>query len=289
MADALALPFLQRALIGGALMGLLGGYFGTFVVQRRLVFLGDGLAHSAFGGIALGLLLGTSPLAIGVPFTVLVAAGITWLQQRTRLGPDTAVGIFFAVSMALGIIFLSLKVGFAPDAFSFLFGSILAVRTSDLWITGGVVLIAAATAKLWRRWAYATFDRELAQADRVPVQRDDYLLSIFVAVAVVAGIKLVGIVLVTAFLVIPAATARLLARSLVSMTAGAMAIGVGSALLGLVASYQLDLPSGATIILSQAAIFFAAFGLVTLRERRDVPTEVTDGGVADPSDTSDAS
>ncbi len=261
MLEALHMPFLQRALIAGALMGLLGGYFGTFVVQRGLAFLGDGLAHAAFGGVALGILLNTSPLAVAVPFTMAVAVGITWVRQRTRLGADTSVGIFFAVSMALGIIFLSMKEGYAPDAFAFLFGSILAVTSADLWITTAVVVLVAAAWPLWGRWAYATFDRELALADRVRVVRHDYLLSILVAVSIVVGIKLVGIVLITAFLVIPAATARLFSRSLATMTVLAVSVGVVTALGGLLASYAFDMPSGATVILSQALVFFGGLAV----------------------------
>jgi zinc transport system permease protein len=146
-------------------------YYGVLIVQRGLSFLGDGLAHAAFGGVALGLLLGAEPLWIAVPFTVAVAVGITWVRERTELGGDTAVGIFFAVSVALGVVFLSLKRGYSTDAFTYLFGSILAVTRADLWVTALMVLIAAATGPLWRRWAYATFDRELALADRQPVLR----------------------------------------------------------------------------------------------------------------------
>ncbi len=273
MLDALLLPFMQRALIAGVLMGLLGGYFGVFVVQRRLAFLGDGLAHAAFGGVALGLLLDTSPLAVAVPFTVLAAAGMTWLKPRTRLGDDTAVGIFFAVSMALGIVFISLKAGFAPDAFAFLFGSILSVRGGDLAVAASLSVLVALSWRLWGRWAYATFDPELARGDRIPVQRDNYLLAILLALTVVTGIKLVGVVLVTAFLIIPAASARLLSASYAAMTLLAMAVGAASAIGGLLASYSLDLPSGATIILAQAALFGLALISAEAGRRRRVPDD----------------
>lgn len=251
-------PFMQRALAAGLLIALLGGYFGVFVVQRGLAFLGDGLAHAAFGGVALALLLNTEPLRIAIPFTVAVAAAITWVRDRTRLGADTAVGIFFSVSVALGVIFLAQKTGYAADAFTFLFGSILAVGAEDLWVAVATVAVTAAALPVWGRWALASFDRELALADRLPVRRDDYLLDILIAVVVVTGVKLVGIVLVTAFLVIPAATARLASRTLAGMTALAIADGIASVLAGLWVSYRLDLPSGATVILAQATIFFAA-------------------------------
>lgn len=258
MTDILGLAFVQRALIAGVLLGLLGGYFGAFVVQRGLGFMGDGLAHAAFGGVALGLLLEAEPLSIAVPFTVLVALGITWVRERTELGSDTAIGVLFSVSVALGVVFLSMRHTYSADAFAFLFGSILAVTQTDLWTTGAFGLAVVVASRMWSRWAYATFDRELARADGLSVGRDDYLLSAFLAVSVVVGVKLVGIVLITAFLVIPSATARLLARSFSTMTWGAMVIGVVSAVAGLALSYAVDVPSGATIVLVQSVFFFTA-------------------------------
>jgi zinc transport system permease protein len=258
MIELFNFPFMQRALISGILVGFLASYYGVFVVQRGLSFLGSGLAHAAFGGVALGLLLHSEPLWIAVPFTVFVAIGITWVREQTELGGDTAIGIFFSVSMALGIIFIFLRREYSSDAFTYLFGSILAVTTTDIWITAAIVLITLFSWKFWQRWAYTSFDRELAQADRIPVTRDDYFLSILIAITVVTAIKVVGIVLIAAFLVIPAATARLLSRTFRTMTLFSIFIGVISAVIGLVLSYYLDVPSGATIILFQALLFFAA-------------------------------
>lgn len=258
MFEMLTLPFMQRALIAGAMVGFLASYYGVFVVQRGLSFLGSGLAHAAFGGVALGLLLHSEPLWIAAPFTVIVALGIFWVRERTELGSDTAIGIFFSVSMALGIIFLFLRREYTSDAFTYLFGSILAVTKIDIRITGIIVLITLFTLPLWRRWAYTSFDRELAEADHLPVVRDDYLLAVLIAITIVVAIKVVGIVLIAAFLVIPAATARLLSHTFRSMTILSIIVGVLSALIGLFVSYYLDVPSGATIILLQAVLFFVA-------------------------------
>jgi zinc transport system permease protein len=262
MGDILGMAYFQRALLGGILVGGLASYYGTFVVQRGLSFLGSGLAHAAFGGIALGILLGLDPLVVAVPFTLVVAAGIVWLQQRTHLAADTTVGIFFAVSMALGIIFLAMTPRFTTDAFAYLFGSILYVTPLDLWISGALALGALGTSfTLWRRWAFATFDRELAQSEGLPCRRDDYLLALLLAVVTVVSIKVVGMTLIAAFLVIPPAAARLVARTFSGMTILSVLIGISSSIVGMVASVQMDLPPGPVIIMVQAAAFVVALAI----------------------------
>lgn len=261
MIELFGMPFMQRAFAAGCLVGFLASYFGVFVVQRRLSFLGTGLAHAAFGGVALALLLQTEPLLIAVPFTIIVALGINWIRTSTGLAGDTAVGILFAVAVALGVVFLSLRHDYSADAYTYLFGSILAVSEVDIWVTGAVAVAALAVLPMWSRWAYATFDPELARADGLPVLRHDYMLSVFLAVTVVVAVKVVGILLVAAFLVIPAAAARLVAATFFSMTLISILIGIASAVAGLLMSYVLDLPSGATIILVQAALFAITMAL----------------------------
>jgi zinc transport system permease protein len=256
--EALALPFFRRALVAGLIVGALGSYYGVFVVQRRLSFLGVGLSHAAFGGVALGLLLQVNPLWTALPFTVVVALAITWVTQHSAVSSDTAIGVFFSAAIAMGVVLLTFKQSYTADAFTYLFGSILAVRAVDLWVLGGIALLAAGTLPLWGRWAYATFDRDLARADGVPVDRDDYVLAALLAVTVVAAVKVVGIVLAAAFFVIPAAAARLLSRTFTQMTLLAVALGSATAAVGLLGSYAFDLPSGAAIILGQTAVFGVA-------------------------------
>lgn len=256
MFEFISLPFMQRALIAGILVGFLASYYGVFVVQRGLGFLGSGLAHAAFGGVALGILLDKEPLLIAVPFTVLIAIGITYVKNKTNLAGDTTIGIFFSVSMALGIIFIFMKRQYTSDAFNYLFGSILAVSLTDVISPAILIVITLIFSSFWKRWAYTSFDRELAQADRVPVQFDDYILSVLIAVTIVVSIKVVGIVLIAAFLVIPPAASRLINKSFSRMTIFSIVFGISTAILGLWISYYLDVPSGATIILLQALIFF---------------------------------
>lgn len=268
LVEALHMPFVQHAFIAGMLVAVVAGYFGAFIVQRGMSFLGDGLAHAAFGGVALGLLLNVEPLYIAAPFTLLAALGIMWIRERTALGSDTTIGVFFALSVALGVIFLSFRQQYTVDAFSYLFGSILFITASDIWVAAGLTLATALTIPLWPRWAYATFDREIAQTDRIPVKRDDYLLVAFVAVTVVVAVKLVGIVLIASFLVIPAAAARLVSRSFATMTVWSIALACISATIGLAVSVLLNLPSGATMILTMSVLFFVAVGLGYKRNSR---------------------
>ncbi|GMU91650.1 MAG: zinc ABC transporter permease [Candidatus Hydrogenedentota bacterium] len=264
MLEPFSPAFMQRALIGGALVGFISGYFGVFIVQRRMAFLGSGLAHAAFGGVALGILIDASPLWVALPFTVVVALAIVWIRERTALAEDTAIGVLFAVSMALGIVFISIKEGFAGDAFAYLFGSILAVSRQDLILAAATAILSICTFPLWRAWAYASFDRNLARTDRHQVIRHDFALAAAMAVAVVVSIKLVGIVLIAAFLVLPAASARVVSKTFRQMTMLSVLIGVISPLIGLYVSYFANLPSGATIILMQAALFVAALGVKRL-------------------------
>jgi len=257
---ALQLPFMQNALIAGLAVAAMSGLLGVFMVQRRMSFLGDGLAHSAFGGVALALFLGVSqPLWLALPFALVVALGITFVRERTGLSNDTTIGIFFAVSVALGVLFVSLKRDYTVDAWHWLFGSILGVSRGDLWIILGVTLISmAALSYLWQQLAYATFDEELAATDGVRVRRLEYTLLALAALIIVASVRVVGVILMAAYLVIPAAAARLLSKSLFTMTLLSVLIGIVSTALGLVVSFFLDVPSGSTIVLTQASFFIVA-------------------------------
>lgn len=262
--------FMQRAVAAGLVIAVMTGLLGTFVVQRGLAFLGDGLAHASFGGIAMGAWVSYAagragilqePLLLALPFTLLTALGIAWVRDRTRLSSDTTIGVFFAVSVALGVLFVSI---IPPDenvvdVWHLLFGSILAVGPGDLALILGVAaVVVVALLLLWGRLAYATFDPELARTDGVRVRRLEYALFALAAVAVVVSAQVIGVVLMASYLVIPAATARLLSRTLAQMTLLAVLLGVASTLGGLVASFWLDVPSGSTIILAQALLFALA-------------------------------
>jgi len=273
--EALAFPFFQRALFAGLAIAVMAGLLGVFVVQRRLSFLGDGLAHAAFGGMGIGAFvivaadlagsqmgLVNHPILIALPFSMLAALVIAWLRRGTRLSSDTAIGVSFAVSVALGVLLFSLippDANLGVSAMDLLFGSILGVRASDLWLIVAVAVLASALLlRLWGRLGYATFDDELARGDGINTDRLELVLFLTAAVIIAVSASVVGIILMAAYLVIPAAAARLLARTLAQMTVLAVLIGLVSTVAGLALSFYLDVPSGATIVLTQAALFVPA-------------------------------
>ena len=259
--------FVLRALGAGAALGAVGAVLGVFVVQRGLGLLSDGLAHATFGGLALGLLVSTTvdgAMWAALPFTVLVALGIQYVRRHTTLGGDVATGVFFAVSFAAGILFLGLRPASATpvNVEGLLFGSLLAVSPGALAVILVVaVIVVVVLAVIGPRLAYATFDPELAALSGVPVARLEYVLLALTALVVVVGVKTVGVVLVSAFVVIPAATANLLGRTPARIAVLAVALGVGGTAFGLFASYHLNVATGATIILTLGALFFLALVL----------------------------
>lgn len=274
--------FMQRALLAGCMIAVASGLVGTFVVQRRLSFLGDGLAHAVFGGMGVGAfvlvsagLLGSSrsflhyPMLIALPVAVGTGLLITFVKRRTVLSSDTTIGVFFALAVAVGLFFFTripvdTPLGF--DVMDLLFGSILAVGAVDLSMIAGVAAVAVLVLTLyWGRLAYATFDEELAQADGVNTAHAEYTLVATTAAVVAVSSVVVGIVLMTAYLVIPAAAARLVSLTLLGTTIRAVIIGVTTTAAGLVASFLVDAPSSSVLIMFQAALFGVAWGVWRLR------------------------
>jgi zinc transport system permease protein len=266
MSEILGLGFFQRALLAGFLLSVVCGALSVFVILRRMAFVGVGISHSAFGGVALGFLLGVDPLWTGVGFSMLVALAIEWAQSRGHLEEDAAIGIFFAASMALGVVFLHLSRTYNVDVFGFLFGNILAIGGRQV-VEILVVTLAVLTAVLafYKELVFLSFDEEMAWVSGVPVKALRYFFLVLMALVIIASIYLVGIILVAALLVIPGAIARNLTRHITSMMAVSIGVAVSSSLGGLFASAALDWPSGATIVLLLSLAFFASALLVRRR------------------------
>jgi zinc transport system permease protein len=252
-------PLFQRAILAGCVLAALLALLGVLVTARGLAYLGDGLAHAAFGGIALGLFLGLkTPLLVAVPFTAVAAIGIGMLRRKGGMRSDVAMAVLFAVCFAVGIVLLR-KVKRTEEAFdpeSLLFGSIFLVGDQDLYVVLGIASITTVFFLfVWTRIAYATFDEELARLSGIHVGWLETALLALLAAVVVAAIRLAGVVLVSAFLVIPAATGRMIGRSLAGVVGWAMLFGVLGVLLGFVGGHALDWPEGATIVLTLALLF----------------------------------
>lgn len=256
--------FMQRALLAAIGIGLVCGVLGFFVVLRRLAFIGVGISHSAIGGVAIGLLLGVSPLLTGAAFAVAVALAIAGLARRSPLSQDALIGVFFSGSMALGVVLFSLERGYQADLFGYLFGNVLAISSGELValaLTGGVIL--ATLAATFHEHLFVAFDDEIAQAYGHRVQWLDTLLLTLVAATVVIGVRLVGVLLIEALLVVPAAAATLWARGYRNQLLISTALAVTSGVAGLAIAFRLDLAAGGTI----ALVAIAAFTLALLTRR----------------------
>ena len=269
MIELLAMGFLQRALVAGIMVSLLCGMLSVFVILRRMAFIGVGISHSAFGGVALGFLLAVNPLWTGIGFAVLVALAIEWAQTHSRVEEDTAIGIFFAASMALGLVFLHLSHTYNVDVFGFLFGNILAIGTKQLVeISLVTAVVLALTLAFYKELVFLSFDEEMAWVSGVPVRALRYLFLVMLALVVIISIYLVGIILVAALLVIPGATAQNLTGHIRSMILTSAAVALGSAVGGLLLSCLLDFPTGATIVLLLALAYLLTIGVPWLRSRQ---------------------
>ncbi len=257
--------FMQRALIAALGIGALCGALGFFVVLRRLAFVGVGISHAALGGVALALWLGVAGWLGGLLFAVGAALAIAWIGRR-GVAEDTAIGILFAASMALGVALFSLRPGSSPDLFAALFGNVLAITEAELWTLGAATLaVAAAMRWLFRPLLLLAFDTELAEAYGHPVFRLNAALLALIAGVVMLGVRLVGVILVEALLVIPAATAALWAAHYRAQLAAGALLGAGAGGLGLMAAFALDLPAGAAIALTSFGGFVLSLALRGLR------------------------
>jgi zinc transport system permease protein len=257
MIELLSYDFMRSALAAGIAASVLCGIVGIYVILNRIVFISDGIAHAAFGGIGLGYFLGLDPLVFGVISALATALGIGTISSRTRVTEDTAIGVFLATGMALGIVFMSLARGYARDLYGYLFGNILSVTWQDVAIIVGItVAVIFLVALLYKEFLVMSFDPTYGEAIGIPVRRMKLLLLCMVAFSVVMLIKIVGIILVIALLTIPGAISRQHIKGLPGIMAGAILLGMVFVTVGLFVSYYLDVPSGATIILTAAATFF---------------------------------
>lgn len=262
----LSYGFIQRAYLAGSLVAGLCGILGLFLVLRRLSLIGDGLSHVSFGAIALGLLLGVYPFYIAVPVAIVASWLILRLSAKTRISGDAAIGIVSSVGVAVGVVLASLARGFNVDLFSFLFGSILAVSLAEMWLAAVLSLAVLLTVVLFYRDLFAvTFDEEHARISGVNIGWIDFLFTTLTAIAVVLAVRIVGVMLVSALLVIPASASLQLARSFRGALLLSGSGAILAVLIGVSVSFAFSLPAGATVVLVSVVLLVLAYGWRRLR------------------------
>lgn len=260
LTDPLAYSFMQRGLLAALMVGILCSVIGCYVVLRSMAFLGDAMAHAVLPGIAIAYLLGGSLAAGAIVAAVLVALGISFVSRKGAIKEDTAIGILFTAALALGIALISSIRTYAVDLTHILFGNVLGVSTADLWLTGvlgSFILIAMLLA--YRPFLVISFDPVLAATLRLRVGLVRTFLLVLLALTIVISIQTVGVALAAAMLVTPGATAYLLTRRLPAMMMAAAVIGALSSIIGLYASYYLNIASGAAVVLAATFFFLLAF------------------------------
>ncbi len=265
-ADPLEFEFMRRALLAVALVGVVSAVVGAFVVVRGMAFIGDALAHASFAGVAAAFALGISIYAGAIVAGVVTALGIAFISQRGRLHFDAAIGVLFVGAFALGIVIVSRQENYTADLFSFVFGNVLGVGWDDLLlmaVTGA--LVVALVGMFYKELLLTAYDPTVAAATGIPTGLMEYGLLALIALSTVVALQAVGIVLVIAMLVTPAATASLLVRRLhLIMLVGAV-LALASAVIGLYVSYYAEVASGATIVLVATALFAIALLLAPQR------------------------
>ncbi|MCX7625759.1 MAG: metal ABC transporter permease [Candidatus Sumerlaeaceae bacterium] len=274
--DMVHYEFWRYAVAGGLIIALVCSVLSVYVVLRRMAFIGQGISHSAFGGVALGIYFfgAGSHATLGIYGTALIfCILVAWLIANTtkegQISEDSAIGIFLVVSMALGIIFFKAARGYSQDATTYLFGSVLAMTQEELWLIAGLSLIVLLP--LWilqKELLFYTFDSRMARVVGVPVNFLHYLLLTLLSITIVISARLIGIVLISAFLVLPAATAQLLCSRFTTLLMSSVVLGVGCTLVGLMLSCATDAPAGAAIVLVQFAVFLGAVAWKRLRQGR---------------------
>lgn len=252
--------FIQRAFLAGSFTAIACALLGMFLVLRKMSLIGDGLAHMSFGAIALGLFLGVYPFAVAVPIAIVGAVLILKLSERSKMYGDAVIGMVSVVGLAVGVLLASLGGGFNVDLFSYLFGNILAIGALEVWLSVGLSLgVILAIALFYWDFFSMTFDEEYAMVSGTKTEMLNIFLAILTALTVILSVKVVGILLVSALLILPAMTALQREKRFFRAMLVSVFISLAGVVLGILLSFFFDIPSGATIVLLLALGFVLAF------------------------------
>ena len=257
--------FMRNALYASLLVGVACGLIGTLVVLNRIVFLGGGIAHAAYGGIGLAYYFGQNPMLGAILFSILSALGMGLVHLRTKARSDTLIGVMWSIGMAIGIIFVSLTPGFKADLMSYLFGSLLAVSGADLRLMAVVVLLVIAfVVLLYRSLQAISFDETFSTVRNLPVAVLYLVMLVMIGLTVVVAMRVVGLIMVIAMLTIPPATANLFLKDMKGMMLLSIGLGWLFSTIGLIVSFALNLQAGSVIILVASLSYLLAAGVKKL-------------------------
>jgi zinc transport system permease protein len=259
MFEILSSAFMQKALLVGIIVSLISGLVSVFVVLRQMSFIGAGISHAAFGGVAIGFFTGINPTVTAILYCIAVAIGIELVSRKGKVSEDVSIGIFFASSIALGIVLVSLSKEYNVDLFGYLFGNILAITDREVLLSLFVAVLVIGVIILFLKEIFMTsYNEEIARVSGIPVRGINILFLIALSVSIVISMKIVGIILISALLVIPGATAQLFAKNLYLMIVISCGVAVLSTVLGLFFSYEFDIAPGGSIVLTATALFLTA-------------------------------
>ncbi|MCC5666940.1 metal ABC transporter permease [Nostoc sp. CHAB 5784] len=266
LVSLLTFPFMQRAIVGAVLMGILGGMLGSFVTLRQLSFFSHAVGHAALVGVALGVLLQINPTWMLLPFTLVFGVIVLYFIDKTDLGSDSVLSIVLSGALAIGVILTSLIKGYRGNLMAVLFGDILAIDTTDLILTllvlvGGSIFLLSTL----QQQILLTLNPDVAQVQGIPVQLYRYVFVVLLSLAVAVAIKAVGVLLVNAFLVIPASTAKLMSHHFSRFLIMSVIVGSISSIAGIIVSGIFNFASGPSIVLVQFLLFVAVFIWFKLR------------------------
>ena len=267
--ELLSFVFFQRALLAGFLLALLAGIIGVFTTIRKATFFGDAIAHSALAGVALGLYAGVNPVFSAAVYSVVLSLFLPWLKKSTGFSFNSLLALLLPVSMGAGVILFSLLPGYQPSLLSFLFGNLLAVTASDLWLLVGLAaVVTVVLPRMAPQLLLVSIDEDQARLLGVKVALYEVVYHFFLALTVVAGVRLVGVVLINAFLVIPPLVVSVHARSLKHLFVYTPVVSIASVMGGLLVSVWYNLPTGATIAVVAGGLFLLSIIVKKVREKR---------------------
>jgi zinc transport system permease protein len=252
--------FIERAYVAGSFVAILCAVLGMFLVLRKLSLIGDGLAHVSFGAIALGLFVGVYPFYVAIPAVVLASYFILIISERAKVYGDAAIGIVSSLGIAGGVILASLSHGFNVDLFSYLFGNILSISLGEVYLSVGLsMMVLAVTVYFYNDLFSATFDEQFAKISGIEVRKINLVLIFLTAITVVLAIKVVGVMLVSALLILPGATSLQISKGFKSALILSSVIAVFSVIVGITVSFLADVPAGAMIVMINFVLFLISF------------------------------